>query len=600
MRDEHLDTIPATESDEVIKSSVEDLVIIPSESEGIPDTMCDLHLVNNPTPLEAKDYFEVVINSNDDYSSSDDDSLYYENIQYVKASPHDYELVSLEVEKIVIPEDEEIEDDNLCEKLLKVNLLIAKIEALKDNSTPSFEFLTKSSSTSPKSVLEETNIFDDSLPEFENFCFDLEEISSGSTTTHSDMNLPDLGEWISSLNFGIRENLSSITRVNLPVEDDHSLLLAYVLWIFLAYLTLLNKKCKNLNDDPKSNDTMKYPPGFTPMTNVDSQSNDLKGVGKEGDETLKNDQEEKQNSEVNGFLTVWKRSLGAVVLLRGVINRYLSDHRPILLREYHVDYGPIPFRFFHYWFEMVGFDEFVEITWSEIQTTDTNDILKFMKKMKCLKENIQDWIKIKNENSYIQKKNLKEDLAEIDLLLDKGKRDYDILNKRVYVSKSLQDIGKLESMKVAQKAKIKWAIEGDENSKYYHGILNKKRSQLVVRGILVNGTWIDSPCLVKNEFLSHFKSCFDQPGVSRLHLNIEFHNKLTMDQKTDLECDITRDEIKRAIWTAGLISLLVQTDFLLAFIVDTVIFWRKTWSRPLDIFFSMGLFLKAVIHLLLL
>nr|GEV24185.1 hypothetical protein [Tanacetum cinerariifolium] len=75
MGDEHLDTIPATKSDEVIKSSVEDLVPILSESEGILETMCDVHLVNNPTPLEAKDYFEIVINSNDDISLSDDDSL---------------------------------------------------------------------------------------------------------------------------------------------------------------------------------------------------------------------------------------------------------------------------------------------------------------------------------------------------------------------------------------------------------------------------------------------------------------------------------------------------------------------------------------------
>nr|GEX97914.1 reverse transcriptase domain-containing protein [Tanacetum cinerariifolium] len=50
-------------------------------------------------------------------------------------------------------------------------------------------------------------------------------------------NLPDLGEWISILNSKIRENLSSTTRVNLPVEDDHSPLLAYVVWILLAYLT---------------------------------------------------------------------------------------------------------------------------------------------------------------------------------------------------------------------------------------------------------------------------------------------------------------------------------------------------------------------------
>nr|GFB81624.1 hypothetical protein [Tanacetum cinerariifolium] len=43
---------------------------------------------------------------------------------------------------------------------------------------------TKSPFTSLNSLLEETNIFDNSLPEFENFCFDVEEISSGSTTTH--------------------------------------------------------------------------------------------------------------------------------------------------------------------------------------------------------------------------------------------------------------------------------------------------------------------------------------------------------------------------------------------------------------------------------
>nr|GEW91662.1 retrovirus-related Pol polyprotein from transposon TNT 1-94 [Tanacetum cinerariifolium] len=106
MGDEHLDIILATESDEVIKSSIKDLVPIPSEFEGIPDTMCDVHLDNNHTALEAKDHVEIIINSNDDISSSDDDSLHEENIEYVEASPHDSELVSLEAAEIVILEDE--------------------------------------------------------------------------------------------------------------------------------------------------------------------------------------------------------------------------------------------------------------------------------------------------------------------------------------------------------------------------------------------------------------------------------------------------------------------------------------------------------------
>ncbi|GJY46560.1 hypothetical protein Tco_0435623 [Tanacetum coccineum] len=95
MEDEHLDTIPATESDEVIKSSVEELVLIPSESEGIFDDVCDVPLCDNPTPLKAFKYHsEIVINSNDDDTSSDDDN--FEDIEYVEASPPDLEIVSLE------------------------------------------------------------------------------------------------------------------------------------------------------------------------------------------------------------------------------------------------------------------------------------------------------------------------------------------------------------------------------------------------------------------------------------------------------------------------------------------------------------------------
>nr|GFD03390.1 hypothetical protein [Tanacetum cinerariifolium] len=107
---------------------------------------------------------------------------------------------------------------------------------------------------------------DISLPDYEAFSFNndhVKEISSGSTTTHSDISLseydsfifdlthedfvdelahiisppeydcfyfrdlPDPGELMSVLNSGIRENLST-TLVNLPIEDDYSLLLAYV------------------------------------------------------------------------------------------------------------------------------------------------------------------------------------------------------------------------------------------------------------------------------------------------------------------------------------------------------------------------------------
>ncbi|GJX39469.1 RNA-directed DNA polymerase, eukaryota [Tanacetum coccineum] len=39
------------------------------------------------------------------------------------------------------------------------------------------------------------------------------------------------------------------------------------------------------------------------------------------------------------------------------LDKHLSDHRPILLRELNVDYGPTPFWFFHSWSSRKGFDK---------------------------------------------------------------------------------------------------------------------------------------------------------------------------------------------------------------------------------------------------
>ncbi|GKB97263.1 hypothetical protein Tco_0983400 [Tanacetum coccineum] len=202
MGDEHLDTIPATESDEVIKSSVENLVPIPSESEGIPDSVCDVPLCNNPTSLEAfKEHSETIIDSNDDSTSSDDDS--YENIDYVDASPPDAEIVSLEVVEIVIPKVRGINTDIL---------LTIKDDILRGSTTTRSDY---------------------SLLDYEAFYSDddhIKEKSSGSTTTHADFSQYDSFIFDLSINpfppadrsdFYHEEFADELAHIISPPEYDH-------------------------------------------------------------------------------------------------------------------------------------------------------------------------------------------------------------------------------------------------------------------------------------------------------------------------------------------------------------------------------------------
>ncbi|GJY37275.1 hypothetical protein Tco_0422653 [Tanacetum coccineum] len=133
MGDEHLSTIPKTESDEVTKSSVEDLVPIPSESEGISNDTCDVPFCDNSPPLDVlNDHFEIFSDFNNDCTSSDDDS--FEDIDYVEALPPDFELAGLE----------EVKDDILHEKLLNINFLIACDLPSSDDFSPISIFEEKS------------------------------------------------------------------------------------------------------------------------------------------------------------------------------------------------------------------------------------------------------------------------------------------------------------------------------------------------------------------------------------------------------------------------------------------------------------------------
>ncbi|GKC10692.1 RNA-directed DNA polymerase, eukaryota [Tanacetum coccineum] len=206
------------------------------------------------------------------------------------------------------------------------------------------------------------------------------------------------------------------------------------------------------------------------------------------------------------------------------LERHLSDHRPIIMREGVADYGLSPFRVYHSWFTKDGFDKLVEDSWKTLSFADSSKITILRKKFQALKASIKAWCKDDKQRS---------------------------INERTSLLKELHNINKCHSLDMAQKAKVRWSIEGDENSKFFHGIINMKRSQLAIRGVLIEGDWIDKPYRVKNEFLNHFSNRFARPTGPNIVLDSNMFKHLSSEKIADLECDVTYDEIKRAVWDCG-------------------------------------------------
>nr|GEU80726.1 hypothetical protein [Tanacetum cinerariifolium] len=93
MRDEHLDTISATKSNEFIKSSGENLVPNPSESEG--EYECDVHACEVFTTFS-----NILFDADYDFSSVDDQSFYDEGIsKKIYSNPlFDEEIISIKID----------------------------------------------------------------------------------------------------------------------------------------------------------------------------------------------------------------------------------------------------------------------------------------------------------------------------------------------------------------------------------------------------------------------------------------------------------------------------------------------------------------------
>ncbi|GKE81544.1 hypothetical protein Tco_1551544, partial [Tanacetum coccineum] len=104
--DEHLDTIPETESDEVIKSSIKDLDQTPSESEDLSDyvSKCDFPFCDNSPDFnnDFEVFYNPLFDSNDDYTSSDDKSLSEdvpkENFKIYSNPLFDEEIISTKID----------------------------------------------------------------------------------------------------------------------------------------------------------------------------------------------------------------------------------------------------------------------------------------------------------------------------------------------------------------------------------------------------------------------------------------------------------------------------------------------------------------------
>ncbi|GKA14168.1 hypothetical protein Tco_0693814 [Tanacetum coccineum] len=261
MGNEELSTIPEKELDEVIKSSVKDLVPIPSESEDTfgSDSECDLSSCDDFSPINVSEKKSVtfsnpLFDSNDDFTSSDDESLSDEDVLEDKVKIYsnplfefDDEYISSDVNPLFDEVLENIESkDSYVSSLDEPALLVTPLSDFNEDEcfdpggdVDKIELLLHRDPSTPKiTVAFILEGFNDEPPLEENDdLFDLESKENEWKKILYDASIDDLMTEDKVFDPGFPKKTFSPTYVNLPFKDRHYLSLTYVIHIFLPYFT---------------------------------------------------------------------------------------------------------------------------------------------------------------------------------------------------------------------------------------------------------------------------------------------------------------------------------------------------------------------------
>ncbi|GJV18164.1 hypothetical protein Tco_1363487 [Tanacetum coccineum] len=231
MEDEHLDTILETESDKLIKSSVQDLVQIPSESEDSSKGESDLPLYDLSLKNHDLTFSNPLFDIDEDFTSSDE-SFSEEDVPNKNFKFFSNTLFDLD-EEIHVPTKSDTLLDEVCREIHLVERL------LYDNSSPrppeefNFENPTESFSPSPipvedsDSLMEEIDIFldgDKSIPPgIESDDFDSED--DDNSTSHPEfesfhVDYPDSGDSTIDVVEDIPIDVPNILPTHLALQLD--------------------------------------------------------------------------------------------------------------------------------------------------------------------------------------------------------------------------------------------------------------------------------------------------------------------------------------------------------------------------------------------
>ncbi|GJY99693.1 RNA-directed DNA polymerase, eukaryota [Tanacetum coccineum] len=135
------------------------------------------------------------------------------------------------------------------------------------------------------------------------------------------------------------------------------------------------------------------------------------------------------------------------------------------------------------------------------------------------------------------------------------------LNSWLEASKNWINKDREKISMLKQKARVKWDVEGDENSKYFHSIIKRRNNKNNIRGLMANGTWSEGPTKIKDEMFKYYNNMFMKDGRERPKFRNCNIARIDEEDATNLEIPFSEAEAIQWFWEQAEITRGLNASF---------------------------------------
>ncbi|GMJ02965.1 hypothetical protein HRI_003965700 [Hibiscus trionum] len=232
------------------------------------------------------------------------------------------------------------------------------------------------------------------------------------------------------------------------------------------------------------------------------------------------------------------------LLSQSILPRSISDHCPVILKLGGSVRRRRPFKLFSHWMDNSEFSSLVSKTVEKSRGKGADKLLV------SLKTEIKSWVAEQKSKEAVSIEDVEKRIDEIENKFVEAKNlsNMDNLIAEMGTLKSkLWDLYRKEGREWNQKSRLKWLLEGDKNTRFFHAVASMRSRSNNIQKLTVGNSTIEDPKAIANQFEVFYKKAYNSSNTVRVKKFERDFLKLNQVDARQIDEPFTQEEVWSAI-----------------------------------------------------